>query len=55
MNTKKAELEEMIKGKQDKAIQIPKSKQVAKKNSVELTEEPGPSSTAQKVLYHILE
>lgn len=44
------ELEELIKGKHDKTIQNPGSNQVARENGVELTEEPGPSDSAQEAL-----
>jgi len=49
------ELEELIKEKQDKAIQNPGSKQVAREDGVEFTEEPGPSGLAQEVLSQNLE
>jgi len=42
------ELEELITGKQDKAIQNPGSKQIARESGVELTEEPGPSDSTQE-------
>ncbi|XP_049397273.1 uncharacterized protein LOC125861406 [Solanum stenotomum] len=42
--------EELIKGKQDKAIQNHGNKQVAKENGAKHTGEPGPSSSAQEEL-----